>query len=175
MDQADKLKIVVADDYPSIRENLRYLLDAEPDLTVLGVAENGTEAVRLVRELAPDVLVLDQDMPGGPDGLSVLRELRQSGVITRVVLYTLSTEVCPAAREAGAAACVAKDAAYEMVLDAVRAAGTFVVSEDGRRRSASSLLSRVRVGTRVLVVDDDEDIRTMLSQLLASEGYETRS
>jgi CheY-like chemotaxis protein len=175
VDQADKLRIVVADDYPSIRENLRYLFDAEPDLTVVGVADGGTEALRLARELIPDVLVLDEDMPGGPDGLSVLRELRRSGSPTRVVLYTLSTDVCPAARESGAAACLPKDAAYDVVLDAVRAAGTFVLSEGGRRRSAASLLSRVRVGTRVLVVDDDDDIRTMLSQLLASEGYETRS
>jgi CheY-like chemotaxis protein len=171
----DRLRVVVADDYPSIRENLRYLFDAEPDLSVVGVGADGSEAVRLVRELTPDVLVLDQDMPGGPDGLGVLRELRAIGAMTRVVMYTLSTDSCPAARNAGATACVGKHEEYAMLLDAVRAAGAFVLRDDDRRRDHAAQRRPASAGARVLVVDDDEGIRTMVSELLQGEGYQTRT
>jgi CheY-like chemotaxis protein len=171
----DKLRVVVADDYPSIRENLRYLLDAEPDLSVVGVGADGSEAVRLVRELSPDVLVVDQDMPGDLDGLGVVRGLRALGAMTRVVVYTLSTEACPAARDAGATACIGKDEEYATLLDAVRAAGAFVLRDDDRRRDRAALPRPASARARVLVVDDDEEIRTMVSELLAGEGYQTRT
>jgi CheY-like chemotaxis protein len=170
----DKLSVVIADDYPSVRENLRYLLDAEPDLNVVGVGADGSEAMRLVRDLSPDVLVVDQDMPGDLDGLAVVRGLRALGAMTRVVVYTLSTEACPAARDAGATACIGKDEEYATLLDAVRAAGAFVLRDDDRRDRAAQPRP-ASAGARVLVVDDDEGIRTMVSELLQGEGYQTRT
>jgi DNA-binding NarL/FixJ family response regulator len=79
--------VVVADDHPYVRAQLRGLLSAEADLAVVGTAWNGMEALRLVHELEPDVLVLDQDMLD-LDGMQVAAHLRFAGIEIRVVLYT---------------------------------------------------------------------------------------
>src|SRR5258708_19678740 len=62
----DRIRIVVADDHPSIRENLRYLLNDEDDFEVVGVARDGGEALATTIALEPDVVVLDESMPVMP-------------------------------------------------------------------------------------------------------------
>ena len=71
-----RVRVLVADDHPSVRENLRYLIDSENDLACVGAAKDGPATVQLCQELLPDVLVLDEDMPGA-DGLRVLKYLRR--------------------------------------------------------------------------------------------------
>jgi CheY-like chemotaxis protein len=174
----DKLRVLVADDHASIRENLRYLFNAEPDLVVVGVVSNGRDVLTKVRELEPDVIVLDNEMPGGPSGFAVLGELKRMKVPARVVLFTMTSDLCELARARGADACLAKDAPYELVLDAVRAAGVFVLADpaEARRRSQVTPSASAAAGRpRVLVVDDDENIRGMLTTALETEGFETRS
>ncbi len=111
--------MVVADDHPSIRENLRYLIDAEPDLRCVGVTKDGRQALALCSELLPDVIVLDNDMPG-LDGLTVARILERMRPQIRVIVYTLKAEICSAAQSYGAVACITKDAPYETLLRAIR-------------------------------------------------------
>src|SRR5439155_1178596 len=82
------VRIVVADDHPSIRENLRYLLNAELGMVVVGVAGDGHDALRLVHATRADVLVLDSDMRD-LSGLEVVEALRRDGSTIRIVLYTL--------------------------------------------------------------------------------------
>ena len=67
-----KITIALADDHTIFRDGLRQLFSLEPDLEVVGEAKNGTELLDLVRELQPDILLLDLKMPG-LDGLSVLK------------------------------------------------------------------------------------------------------
>ena len=176
---SDKLRVLVADDHASIRENLRDLLNAEPDLVVVGVAANGRDVLTKVRELEPDVIVLDNEMPGGPSGFAVLAELKRMKVPARVVLFTMSSDACELARARGADACLAKDAPYALVLDAVRAAGVFVLADPAearRRRGAVRQTGPMTPGrARVLVVDDDEQIRALVASALETEGFETRS
>src|SRR2546427_7160304 len=114
-----RLRVVIADDHPSIRENLRYLLNAEPDLDVVGVARDGTGAVQMSLELRPDVLVVDYDLPDH-DGLSVARALREKGFTARVVPYTLDSEVWAHAEESRVDACVSKDAPPEVLFESIR-------------------------------------------------------
>ncbi|HKW78097.1 MAG TPA: response regulator [Candidatus Limnocylindria bacterium] len=172
-----KLRIVVAENHPSIRENLRYLFNAEPDMEVVGVARTATEVLPRVSELDPDVVVVDSHMPGAP-GLEVVRQLSTKSA-ARVVLYTTSTDICDRARADGAAACIAKDAPYDLVVKAVRAAGVFGVTHPSgraRRRSPEGMFLISQPGRpRVLVVDDDEDIRRVIKDVLESEGFETRT
>lgn len=84
------LKVVIADDSSLIREQLVLLLSKVNGLVISGEAENGVEAMRLVEELSLDVLVLDISMPI-KDGLAVLRELREAGHPTVVIIYTADT------------------------------------------------------------------------------------
>ena len=117
-----RLRVLVADDHPSIRENLRYLLNAESDIECVGVVKEPLRCVEISRELAPDVLVLDEDMPG-IDGLAIVRALAREAPDIRIVMYTFDLDVCDDARAAGAVACIAKHGPYEALLRAIRAAG----------------------------------------------------
>jgi two-component system nitrate/nitrite response regulator NarL len=122
---ARTLRIVVADDHPSIRENLRYLLNAELGFVVVGVAKDGHDALRLVHATRPDVLVLDSDMRD-LSGLEVARTLRDDSSRVGIVFYTLDSDACVQARAIGVDACVTKDSAPSMLIDAIRGAAQAV-------------------------------------------------
>ncbi len=113
------LRVVVADDHPSIRENLRYLLNAELGLLVVGAAKDGHDALRLVHATRPDVLVLDSDMRA-LSGLDVAETLRRDGTRVGIVLYTLDSDACIDAKEIGVDECVTKDSPPSMLIDAIR-------------------------------------------------------
>jgi DNA-binding NarL/FixJ family response regulator len=122
---ARTLRIVVADDHPSIRENLRYLLNAELGFVVVGVAKDGHDALRLVHATRPDVLVLDSDMRD-LNGLEVARTLRDDSSRVGIVFYTLDSDACVQARAIGVDACITKDSAPSMLIDAIRGAAQAV-------------------------------------------------
>lgn len=71
-------KVLIADDEPPARDKLRYLLATETDFALVGEAANGADAIRLAREMSPNLLILDVEMPP-PDGLGVVRELVRPG------------------------------------------------------------------------------------------------
>ncbi|MFI7128532.1 response regulator [Nonomuraea sp. NPDC050153] len=113
-----RLRLLIADDHPIVRDGLRAALGGEPDLEVVGEAADGAEAVRLAAELGPDIVLMDLRMPG-MDGVTAIRRL--SGTGPRVlVLTTFDTDVLPAL-EAGAAGYLLKDAPPEELVRAVRA------------------------------------------------------
>ena len=91
--KAQSVRLVIADDHPIFRDGLRRLLEAEPDLKVLGEASDGAEAVKLARQLKPDILLLDLAMPKHP-GLEALRELSvpANAAPVRVILLTAAAE-----------------------------------------------------------------------------------
>jgi len=122
---ARTLRIVVADDHPSIRENLRYLLNAELGMVVIGVAKDGHDALRLVHATRPDVLVIDSEMRD-LRGLEVAASLRQDGNAIGIVLYTLDSDACVEARVIGVDACITKDSPPSMLIAAIRGAARTV-------------------------------------------------
>ena len=119
MDQ--KVRIVIADDHAMFREALRRLLEAEPDLYVVGEAVDGHTAVALTRTLRPDVLLLDMAMPGA-DGLEALRQLSTAPHTTRILLLTAAIDR-PAlllALELGAGGLVLKESTVAMLIKGIR-------------------------------------------------------
>ena len=83
--------MLLADDHAVLRAGLRALLAGEPDMEVVGEAENGEEAIRQTDLLRPDVLVLDLAMPR-LNGLEVIRQLRGRGIPTKVLVLTMHDE-----------------------------------------------------------------------------------
>lgn len=85
------LRVLLVDDQPLFRKALAGLVNAQLDMTVVGEAENGFEALERVRALAPDVVVMDVNMPvaGGVDGV---RAIRGAGFTTKIVMLTVSEE-----------------------------------------------------------------------------------
>lgn len=118
-------RVVIADDHRVVRDGLRYLLSQEPDIEVVGDAENGAQALAVVAATIPDVLLLDLYMPE-LDGHDVLAALRDAEAQPAVVVLTSATddEHLVRAMDAGAVSYLLKTAAAEDVVAAVRAAST---------------------------------------------------
>jgi CheY-like chemotaxis protein len=114
-----KLRVVIADDNASVREGLREVISAEPDLVLVGVAADGAEALRLITEHRPDLAVLDNDMPR-LTGLDVLRAVRDSIPQTAVVMFTLDDSIRDSALAAGAATVLPKDTPIDTLLAEIR-------------------------------------------------------
>jgi two-component system, NarL family, nitrate/nitrite response regulator NarL len=127
------IRLVLADDHAMFRAGLRKLLEAAPGFAVIGESENGKATLQLVRELEPDVVLLDYAMPD-MTGLDVLRELADTPTKIRIVLLTASIgqDETSQALQLGAAGVLMKTAATELLYECVRsvAAGQYWVGRD---------------------------------------------
>jgi len=152
------MKILIADDHPLVRQGLKQLLAAEPDMEVVGEAKNADETLELARSLEWDVLILDYSMPGG-NGLVVLKEIKRSYPRRPVLVLSMHPEdsIAISVLRAGAAGYINKECASEELTVAIRKAvsgGKYVSTslaeklalelEDGTRaRPHESLSDRI--------------------------------
>jgi DNA-binding NarL/FixJ family response regulator len=139
------IRVLLVDDQPLIRSGLRTLMDAEPDLDVVGEAGTGGDAIHLAQRLRPDVAVMDVRMPG-MDGIAATAAITAAGGPTRVLVLTTfdEDEHIYGALRAGAAGFLVKDTALEDIITAVRvvAAGDALLAPGVTRRLIAEFAQR---------------------------------
>jgi DNA-binding NarL/FixJ family response regulator len=155
----DELRVLVVDDHDLFRTGLRNLLE-EQSVNVVGEAENGEAAIRLASDLAPDVVIMDLNMPGA-GGVETTRRLASLAPLSRVVVLTISADDDDVMNAVMAGACgyLLKDSSIQELIAGIRAAaaGESLISP----QIAAKLLQRLRAQSKD--VDAAETIRAELS------------
>jgi len=141
----DDLRVLIVDDHDLFRSGLRNLLE-EQGVLIVGEAAAGQEALRIVRDVAPDVVVMDLNMPG-MGGVEATRHISAIAPLTRVLMLTISdedTDVIDAIL-AGACGYLLKDSSIQVLMDGIRAAamGESLISP----AIAAKVLQRVRASS----------------------------
>ncbi|MDP4182719.1 MAG: response regulator transcription factor [Bacillota bacterium] len=116
-----KIKILIADDHLMVRQGIKQILELENDIEVVSQASNGEEAVKFAKEVKPDVILMDINMPG-MNGLEAIKELKQEKEIFRVIVLTIhqDREYLFKTLQLGAEGYVLKDAEASVLIEAIR-------------------------------------------------------
>lgn len=119
--ETDKIRVLLADDHAVVRSGLRLIIDAQPDMAVMGEAENGLEAIEKAQELEPDVIVMDISMPK-LGGLEAIRRIKRDDTETHILVLTMhdSEQFFFQAIQAGANGYVTKSAPEWELVTAIR-------------------------------------------------------
>jgi len=163
---AQPITLLIVDDHQLVRWGVRTFVATQPDITVVGEAASGEEALRLAMEHAPDVALVDLVMPG-LDGVEVTRRLKQQSPRTQVIVLTSYHEdehIFPALR-AGARSYLLKDVSTRELADAVRkaAAGEAVMHP----RVAARVIQELRSPAREEIAPDLSEREREVLRLIA--------
>jgi DNA-binding NarL/FixJ family response regulator len=122
-------RILIVDDVPQVRRELRTLLPLLDDIEIIGEAENGQSAIELATALQPDVILMDVEMPI-VDGIAATRSIKQAGLTTRIIILSIHNDeaVRAQARSAGADDFVDKGAPLAALLQAIKTISTERIS-----------------------------------------------
>ncbi|MFP4394163.1 MAG: response regulator [Anaerolineales bacterium] len=145
----NKVRLFLADDHPIVRDGLRFLLNAQPDMEVVGEAADGQKALQGIREIRPDIVILDIAMPV-LNGIAVAEQIQELYSEIQVIILSMhaTTEHIFRALRAGAAGYLVKETAGEEVLDAIRtveAGGRYLSREISNKVIEDYILQRESV------------------------------
>jgi len=175
MPKTTKIRLVVADDHAILRSGLRMLINAQPDMEVVGEASDGIEAVQAIQKANPDVAILDVTMPRS-GGLDAIKEVVIRNRSTRILLLTMHEE--PAylrtALAAGAAGYVLKKSVDADLLSAIRAVykgRTYVDSELAEILVRDAFNKEGSTGSAANSVLSDRELQVLK---LVAEGFSSR-
>lgn len=164
-----KIRILLVDDHAMLRTGLKMLINAQPDMEVVGEASNVAEATAATKKLSPNVVTLDLSIPG-ETGLNFLQAVRDEGLPVRVLVVTMHDDPAyfRAALQAGAAGYVVKSAADHELLTAIRAVhdGRLFVSMTNNRDDAASQYLSNSAGPTQPLSDRERNVLIYLA-----EGY----
>lgn len=169
-----RIKVLIADDHTIVRSGVRLLLDAEPDIEVVGEALDGAEAVELVESLQPDVVLMDITMPG-MDGMEATRHIKAEWPEVNILVLTMHRrdEYFFEMLKAGASGYVLKGAETNELIHAVRTVsrGEVFLYPTMTRKLVQDYLDRVTGGS------EPNDVLTPREQQILSllaEGYSNK-
>src|SRR3979411_2180954 len=150
-------RVLIADDHLAVREGLRSLIDPDPDFKVVGEAADGNEAARKALELRPDLIVLDNSMPG-MTGLEVARMLRDNLPAPKIVFLTLDPALRDVTLSTRAAAHVSKDQPPQEIMRVVRAAAGMpaLKAQTTQPTSAQAKLAELVISEKLLTPAQDQ-------------------
>lgn len=116
-----KISVLIADDHSLIRQGLKQILELENDITVVAQAANGNDAVKLARDVKPDVILMDINMPES-NGLQAIKEIKQEKMTSKVIVLTIheDREYLFKTLQMGAEGYVLKDAEPAVLIEAIR-------------------------------------------------------
>ncbi len=142
------IRALLIDDHPIVRSGIRMLLEQAPDIQVVGEADTGQHALELVRQLKPDVVLLDVEMPG-KSGLDVARELHEAQLPVRILALSAydDEQYILSLLASGAAGYLTKEEALDTIIEAVRGVAR---GEEGwlSRRAAARIAQATRHAAR---------------------------
>jgi pilus assembly protein CpaE len=136
----DKISLLIVDDIPETRDNLRKLLYFEPDIEIAGLASNGREAIQAAKALQPNIILMDINMPD-MDGIAASEEIGRVAPVTQVIMMSVQSEADYLRRSmlAGAMDFLTKPFTSEELVSSIRRVYTMGASRrDHRYRLAAS-------------------------------------
>ncbi len=172
---ADQIRLLLADDHAVVRSGLRLLLEAQPDMAIIGEAENGADAIRRTAELMPDVVLMDIEMPG-MNGIEATRRIKAESPRTAVLALTMyeDDQYFFEMLRAGAAGYVPKRAAPDELASAIRAVsrGDVFLYPSLAGRLVQDYLLRRDVEAQEPPADDltprEQEVLTLIAQGLSN-------
>jgi DNA-binding NarL/FixJ family response regulator len=177
------IRVLLADDQALVRAGFRALLDAQPDIEVVGEAGDGAEALRLVAECAPDVVLMDIRMPG-VDGLAATRQIAADGRLASVRVVILTTfgldEYVFEAIRSGASGFLVKDTEPDELVQAVRvvAGGDALLSPSVTRRLIQEFAARAKppatAAAMVELTNREREVVALVAEGLSNEEIAER-
>jgi DNA-binding NarL/FixJ family response regulator len=168
----ERVRVLIADDHPMFRFGMRTRLSAEPDLEVVGEARSGEQAVSLTAELAPDVVLMDLNMPG-LNGIEATRAIREAHPDVAVLIVTMfDDDSVFAAMRVGARGYLLKGAEAEETVRAVRAVanGEAIFSPSVAKRLMSFFAAPRRLSSQAVFAGLTDRERDVLA--LIAKGYD---
>jgi DNA-binding NarL/FixJ family response regulator len=169
MKASKQIRVLCADDHPSMRKGIASIIANEPDMKLVGEAGNGYEAVDLFCLHRPDVTLMDLRMPG-PDGIAAIRMIQSHSPEARIIVLTSydSDQDIYRAVEAGVCGYLLKETAHTEIVRAIR------MAHAGKRLIQSDIVARLRDRPRVALTTREIEVLSLAAQGLANKEIGAR-